>query len=159
MRPRGERGIADQAEPPERHAWALDVDDGLEKRRLGLRYDIGDRAGQRGAIRMKRVGERLADGARWKRNRPADARPVGHQRIQLRALGDIAVPDEVHQPPSRLHAAVDARDRIDEDVAVRHDVIGDCVVQRSKRFRVELGLGNRAAPGDIARVDRLGVGQ
>ncbi len=77
--------------------------------------------------------------------------PIGQELRQL-GLRDVAVPHHVHQPVARLDRPVEARDRVHEDVAVRQDLIGDCVVQGLIGLGAEVGFGDRPPPGDVPRV-------
>jgi hypothetical protein len=86
--------------------------------------------GQLGPRGDPEVGQVLvADRARWQGHVPPPSGPVGEQVGQRRALGDVAVPDQVDQPPSRLDLPVVVGDRVGQRVAAGADVVGQRVVE------------------------------
>src|SRR5439155_24075008 len=107
-----------------------DVVDDLHDRFGHTGHDVGDGRGELASGGVPDDGDGLVPGrAGRQRHRPVHAVPAGHQLVEFLALGHVDVPDEVDQPLARGQHAIQARDRIDQDVAVLENLIGDRVAE------------------------------
>ena len=86
--------------------------------------------------------------------------PVGEQPIKPGPVGHVDVPHPVEPAPPRLGRGVGPRDEVAEDVPARARLAeGEGLVEEAHQLGGDLLLLDRAAPGDIAGVERLDLGQ
>ena len=139
--PDRERGVADQADPAERHPGHLDVVDDLHEGLgpLATTSAIGRASWSRGVRRIAATASSVAAPGGSETVRRTPSRPV-IRVVERRALADVDVPDDVDQALALGQRAVQGGDGIDEDVAVRQHLVGERVAEQ-----VAGGRGQRPA--------------
>src|SRR5499426_4317396 len=88
-----------------------------------------------------------------------EAVAIGHQRVESSALLDVPIPHEVPAPVAPVDAAIGAGDRVDKNVTVRDECVGNRVVNSFEHSNWDVSFSDRASPCNVTRVNRFDSGK
>src|SRR5580704_14039037 len=154
MGPDYERSVPKKADPPEDGARHDHIDDRLHKRIRRCYHEFGE-------LRMnlvpgaidKCLHDRLWDTTLRQRSVMLAAVAIDQRRAEF-VLISCDIPNPVEASPSQCRVRARPRNKIGQDVPARVGLReGEGVLEKAHKLFWRIRFVERAAPGDIARVD------
>src|SRR5262245_17330063 len=84
---------------------------------------------------------------------------IGHQLVESSALVDVPIPHEVPASVAPGDAAIGAGDRVDKNVTVRDECVGNRVVNSCEHVNWDVLFSDRASPCNVTRVNGFDAGK
>src|SRR5262245_1623190 len=88
-----------------------------------------------------------------------EAVAIGHKLVESSALIDVSIPHEVPASVAPLDAAIGTRDRVDKDVTVRDECVGNRVVNSFEHSNWDVSFSDRASPCNVTSVNGFDPGK
>ena len=154
------RGVAEERHAPLSHHRRFEIADRLEKRLCACPHDLRkDRREHCLGVAPQRCDHLAADQLGWDSFGMDVARGVGLHFYERSCGVDRAVPDEAVPPAPRSEVVKGAGHRIAEDVLAIEEAPSEAVEDGGMCGGRERRFLDRAAPGDVASVDEINIGE
>ena len=159
MGPGDKRGVAEERHAAKSHRRRFEIANRLKKRLWAGSHNLRkDWRNHRLGVSPQRRDHLGTDQLGWDSVRMDAARSVGLHLSERRSV-DRAVPDEAVAAPSGSKVVKRAGRRIAEDVFAIEEAPSEAVKDGAMRGRRERRFLDHAAPGDVASVDEINIGE
>src|SRR5215470_10963742 len=88
-----------------------------------------------------------------------EAVAIGHQLVESSALVDVPIPHEVPAFVAPVDAAIGAGDRIDKNVTVRDECVGNRVVNSFEHANWDVSFSDGASPCNVTSINGFDAGK